>query len=226
MRKIKKAVAIVLIALTLVMLNFTTSCNRKYDEAEVVKEAEKLMKQAEMLNNVYFGSGISYVDSEENNGYYRQAKYEHLNSLGFKTIDELKALTDSTFTVNYRESIYSTMLSSLSDGTHLVQAARYYQAYDEETGAPTHIMVYSLYKPLMTDTSVYHYDTLRVTGVKKETVFVSIDVTVTNSNGESQRTEVVIHLIEEDNGWRIDNPTYVNYNPYLDKYNELNNKIK
>ena len=47
-----------------------------------------------------------------------------------------------------------------------------------------------------------------------------------NSDGESQRTEIKIALIEEEKGWRIDNPVYTNYNEYLDKYEELekNNK--
>ena len=70
----RKITAILLLAVTLTTLAFTTSCNRKYDEQEVVSEAKKLLKQAEMLNIVYFGAGISYVDSDENNGYYRQAK--------------------------------------------------------------------------------------------------------------------------------------------------------
>ena len=53
---------------------------------------------------------------------------------------------------------------------------------------------------------------MRVSDVKKEKVFVTVDATVTGSGGESQHTEIIITLIEEDNGWRIDNPTYANYN--------------
>ena len=223
----RKITAVLLLAVTLTTLAFTTSCNRKYDEQEVVSEAKKLLKQAEMLNIVYFGTGISYIESDEDNGYYRQAKYEHLESLGFFTIDELKAITADTFTKEYAESIYSTLLGAVSDGTHLVQAARYYQAYDEETNTPTHIMVYSKYQTLMKDSMVYNYDTITVSGVEKEIVLVSVEVVVTNSEGESQTTEIIVQMIEEDNGWRINNPTYVNYNPYLDKYNELkDNKIK
>jgi hypothetical protein len=80
-------------------------------------------------------------------------------------------------------------------------------------------MVYSEAIVLLDDTVVYNYDTMRVTGSKRESVFVSIDVTVTSPEGEVQTNTLSIGLIEEKDGWRINTPTYSSYNKYKDKEN-------
>ena len=225
MKNVKdKIISLLLIAVTIVSLFTLSSCNRKYDEEEIIEVSKILLKDAEMLNIVYYGSGIEYFDDEDEKGYYRKANVNHLEELGFSTIDELKKLTDKTFSVGYSSELYSTILSSLATDISIVSPARYYQAYDEETGAPTHIMVYSNFTPMLKDSIVYDYDSLRVEGSKKEKVYVKIDATVTKADGKSQSTTVTVALVEEDDGWRIDNPTYANYNEYKDRYDELNNK--
>ena len=225
MKNVKdRIISLLLITVTIVSLFTLSSCNRKYDEEEMIEVSKILLKDAEMLNIVYYGSGIEYFDDEDEKGYYRKANVNHLEELGFSTIDELKKLTDKTFSVGYSSELYSTILSSLATDISIVSPARYYQAYDEETGAPTHIMVYSNFTPMLKDSIVYDYDSLRVEGSKKEKVYVKIDATVTKADGKSQNTTVTVALVEEDNGWRIDNPTYANYNEYKDRYDELNNK--
>ena len=131
-----------LLLAVLMILSTLTSCNRRYDEAEVTEAAKKLLKTAEMLNEVYYGSGIKYFDSEEKIGlYYCKADTMHLESLGFTTINELKKITEETFSVRYASTIYSTVLTSLKDEKGvIVSPARYHQATDEETGAVTYIL--------------------------------------------------------------------------------------
>ena len=77
---------------------------------------------------------------------------------------------------------------------------------------------------MMKDNIEYDLDTVKVDGSKKERVYVKLNATVTNSEGQSQITELTVTLIEEDDGWKIDGPTYANYNPYKDVYEELKNK--
>ena len=225
MKNVKnKLISLLLIAVTLVSLFTLSSCNRRFDKAEVIEATKTLLKDAEMLNIVYYGSGIEYFDDDEVKGYYHKANPNHLENLGFSTIDELKRLTEKTFSDGYSSMLYSTILSSLMDDISVVSPARYYQAFDEKTGAPTHIMVYSNFTPMFKDSIVYDYDSLKAKGSKKEKVYVEVDATVTNAEGKSQRTTVTVTLVEEDDGWRIDNPTYANYNEYKDRYDELNNK--
>jgi hypothetical protein len=225
MRNVRnKIISLLLISVTLVSLFTLSSCNRRYDETEVVEVTKKLLKEAEMLNFVYYGSGIRYFDDEDEKGYYRKADPNHLEELGFSTIDELKAMTEKTFSIGYSDTLYKTILSPLTTDTSVVTPTRYYQAYDEETGAPTHIMVYSSFTLMLKDSIEYDYDSVRADRSKKEKVYVKVDATVTNSDGKSQRTTITVTLVEEDDGWRIDNPTYANYNELKDRYDELNNK--
>jgi len=208
----KKFLSVILLLATVSSLLFSVSCNRKYDEDEVLSATKELLAKAEKLNYIYYGEGIKYYDSNDQNGYYRKANIAHLEELGFSNIDELKAITEETFSVEYSNLIYSTILSAVRDDFTVVSAARYYQEYDEVTKLPTDIMVNSAFSPMMRDRVEYNYDSMYVSGVKKEKVFVTVKATVTNTKGDSQITDIVITLIEEENGWRIDNPTYANYN--------------
>ena len=220
----KRAVSLVLSVLMLASTLLITACNRKYDEAEVLKVGESLMRRAEVLNFVYYGSGIEYFDKDDSTSRYRSANPEHLKTLGFSTLEELMKMTEEVFSVGYTNTVYSTVLSTLRDDTTVVSYARYYQAYDEQTNEPTEIMVFSNYPYAMKGHIEYDYATLRVEGSKKEKVKLLIDATVFNEAGQSQKTTVTISLVEEENGWRISNPTYANYNEYKDRYDELKDK--
>ena len=222
----RKLISLTLAVLMLFSLLSLTACNRRYDEEEVLAAAKDLLKRAEMLNEVYYGSGIKYFDSEDKVGlYYCKADKMHLGELGFSTIEELKKITEQTFSARYSATVYSTVLTSLkNENGVIVTPARYHQQTDENTGAPTDILVHSNYPALFKSTLEYDYDSMRVEGSKKEKVNLLVDATVTNSDGLSQKAVVTVTLVEEENGWRIDNPTYVNYNDALDKYNELKDK--
>lgn len=218
-RALKPIVCLLLTALVMLSL---ASCNRRYDEDEVIASAEALLRKAEVLNEIYYGHGIQYITSGYVDGYYYEADPIHLNSLGFETIEELKNKTLEVFTYGYAEEIFETKLSMIEDETGVQEMTRYYQRYDgPNLLAPICIMVYSKAPVTFVDEVIYDYTSLRVTGSKKQTVLVKVDATVTNSEGKSQTVTVNLNLIEEDDGWRIDNPCYANYNDSMDKYNEL-----
>jgi hypothetical protein len=220
----RKLVSLLLTVIILTSLFSFSSCNRNYDEEEVVAATKELLKNAEILNEVYYGSGIRYYDVEiEDAGYYKRADSEHLSELGFSNIEELKALTEKTFSYNYSQNIYSTILYGFKEEGMVVSAARYYQYTEQETNE-SYIMVYTRFEPLLKDSISYDYDSVRADKSKKEYVYVSVDATVTNSSGESQKVTISITLFEEESGWRICNPTYANYNASNDRYNELQNK--
>ena len=225
MKNVKnKIVSLLLVVVALTSLFSFTSCNRNYNKDEVIAAAKTLLKDAEILNEVYYGNGIRYYDIEiENAGYYKRADDEHLKELGFTTVNELKALTEKTFSYSYSQNVFSTILIGLKEDGKVVSAARYYQYTNEETGE-SYIMVYTKHDVLFKDTISYDYDSLRVEKSKKENVYVKVDATVTNSEGASQTVTLTIVLIEEAGGWRLCNPTYANYNALNDRYNELENQ--
>ena len=221
-----RIVSLALATLLLFSVLVLSFCNRRYNEEEVLAAGKELLKSSEMLNIVYFGSGIKYFDSEEKVGvYYCKADKIHLEELGFSTIEELKKITEETFSARYSATVYSTVLTSLkNENGVIVTPARYHQQTDENTGEPTEILVHSNYPALFKSELEYDYDSLRVDGSKKENVYLSVDATVTNEEGKSQATTITFSLIEEESGWRINSTTYANYNASKDRYDELKDK--
>ena len=219
----RRIISLILVIVSLVGVFSFSSCDRKYDEEEVINAVKELLPKAEILNTVYFGRGISYVTGRNQEGVYYQADDLHLRELGFTDIDGLKELTESTFTLSFSNQIYNTRLNSIIDDSGVREIARYYQKYTE-LGEEECIMVSSDYPVFLKDEITYDYTTIKALYSEKETVYLSIECDVRNSDGDVQRTEVKIALIEEDLGWRIDNHVYTNYNEYSDKYNELENK--
>ena len=208
----KKIIAIILILVTIFSV---TSCgDREYDEAIVLAEAKRLIPETVLLNDIFWGKGIDYIeDLNTASGYYYMADPLYLIINGFETIDELKEMTREVYSTSYCESIFSAVFDAANDPDEgFVGLVRYYQKYsDAEMKEPECIMVYSRAIVLLGDEVEYLYDTMKVTGSKKEKVYVSLSVKVTRGD-KSQIREISVGLIEEkDIGWRIDTPTYITY---------------
>lgn len=197
------------------MLFSLSSCgekNREYDEAEVLSAAENLIKKSERLNKIYWGEGIIYSpDNSLANGAYYSADPESTELLGVNTVDDIINLTKETFTADYAKIAIDTKLSSVSDEDGIQIYARYYQKYSALDNSPECIMVYKNAEIFLKDKCEYDYSTLCIDGVKGQSIFVKIAVKVTNPDGESMTTHAVVELIEEENGFRINTPTYKRY---------------
>lgn len=202
--------------LLVLVLSFSLfSCkekNRTYDEGEVKAAAADLIERSKVLNLVYWGTGIEYVENDNtSNGYYYEANILHLEKLGFKTIEELRTMTLGVFSAEYSEIIFASSLSSVSDEDGIHSLARYYQKYlDKEMKEPDTIMVYSRAKVLLTDEVVYLYETLEVEGSVGEVVYVNLKVSVTRDE-KTQIRSIRVGLIEQENGWRLNDATYITY---------------
>ena len=77
---------------------------------------------------------------------------------------------------------------------------------------------------MIPDKVEYLYDTLTGTHSEGETVYVKIQANVTRDEEHSQIREMVIGLVEEETGWRIDTPTYLKYNDRQEEYEDLQDK--
>ncbi len=207
-------------------LFFCISCekDRDYDEKEVIAAAEKLIKSSEILNDIYYGYGIEYYKDESTaNGVYYQADFLSLEKFGVETVNDIKEMTKECFTKSLSEMMISTVLTSVSDEDGIQRYSRYYQKYNSLDNTEECIMVHKNAIIFLTDEVVYDYSSLRVSRVKKEEVFVKINVTVTNSEKETQSQELEISLLEESDGWRINSSTYTKY-VNKEYYEDLQNK--
>jgi hypothetical protein len=206
----KRAIALILVIVT--ALSVLTSCDRSYDEEEVVAAAKELLPTAAVLNSVYYGNGINASASGYQNGSYYEADFLHLNKLGFDTVAELEALTMQTFSVKYASSIIDYYLHPAPEGEPY-RTVRYYQAYDlDDPTVPVRIMVYSKHVPIFDDRLTYDLDTVKAVGSTKDIVNMTVEATVKDADGNEQRVTVRFGLYEEKVGWRISGTCFANYN--------------
>lgn len=209
--------SIVFILIFTLLFTFLVSCDRKYDESEVFTEAEKLLKEASVLNDIYYGQGIDYLSGGYVNGYYSEASPFHLESLGIATVSDLERRTEEVFSDRYCLNLYDITFGGVYDESgEIIYMSRYYQKYENDvpTGEPECIMVYTKYEPLFTSKVMYDYTTIKVVDVKRETLYLTVEVTVTSEDGNVQDNTLRFSLIEESDGWRLDSSTFVNYNPH------------
>ena len=188
--------------------------NRKYDEKEIVAEAQRLIKESEILNEIYWGRGIPYIEDESHsNGSYYPADEIYLSKLGITTLEDLKSKTRAVFSSDMCKSqIFGTILDSTSSGMQMVSYVRYYQKFiDENSEVPECIMVNKNYKCFLYDDVEYNYESIKVIGSRGNYVTVSIDCTATNDEGLSSKSTIEVDLIEESDGWKLATPTYSVY---------------
>ena len=209
----KRIISILLILI--ISIAALTSCgDKKYDEAEVKAAAKELIKSSVMLNEIYWGEGIPYTDDKNtSDGSFYMALDSYCYLKGFTNLDELKAITEKTFSKEFCKSqIYSSVLANVQDGTDTAFLTRYYQKYDvDDLKTPEYIMVNTNWEQLLYGDVEYDYESIKVIGSEKETVYVTLNATVTLDDLAPQTREIRVSLVEEDDGWRLDSPTYLTY---------------
>lgn len=209
---------VILLTLVVIIAVFSViSCgkveNREYDEAQVLLAAKALIEKSEILNELYYGKGIAYEDDINlATGIYYPADEISVKSFGIETVEDIKTLTRECFTVSLSNIMIGTKLQAVTDSSGNQSYVRYYQKYDTlDPKKPECIMVNKEIEVLLKDKVTYDYSTLSVKGAEGQTVKVTIAVTVENEKGDVQHKTLEIGLLEEENGWRIDTPTYARY---------------
>lgn len=221
MKKFRKIIALLLIVAALPLC--LTSCDRKYDENEVRAAAEKLILASAELNEVYYGSGIKYLEHSGNNvSLYCEADPLHLEELGFSTVSELKAKTKEVFSEAHAETMFKGSFSGTFSQSGASNMARYYQKFDDNKAnpKPVCIMVLSTYESMLKGDVKYELSTLKIIDSDGDYVNATLDATV-SYEGKTQVHKLEIRLIEEENGWRLASTTFAKYNEYQDIYDEL-----
>lgn len=207
-----KRVLLSLLILSLLFGGF--SCkekNRSYDEEEVLSAARDLLPKAQTLDRIYYGEGLRWNPDESgaNGSYYPADEYD-LAKYGFSTVDELKKFTRGVFSEGYSSLIFNTKLSSVADEDGIHEMARYYQK--TENGEPVSIMVYTRATVIFTSSLVLDMKSMAVEGSVGQKVYVTLPVYVTDESGEHTQTRTLrFPLFEEQDGWRIDGATFINY---------------
>ena len=221
MRRFFSLTVSVLLIISICTSMISCEKNRKYDTDEVIGAARILIEKSIPLNELLYGKGIAYTD--EGVGIYKRADKSSLDSFGISNLDQVKRMIKEIYSDSYSETIFnSDTFSSIKIDDVIKSYNRYYQEYDKD-GNPTYIMVNSKYEYFLKGSYEYH-ESMEIIGVKGEVITVRTLVTVTGENGKVKNINLDIRLIEQENGWRLESPTYAVYNEYTDLYDELNKK--
>ena len=185
-----------LLALTLLFSFSLTSCG------EVIAASRELLLKSIEVNKVFYGEGL-ILDEDTNfsNGSYYPAYELQFENLSFNDIEGLKKLTESVYTKDLSELIFSTKLSSVEDENYVISLARYYQRDDDFIRC---IMIYKDAEVLYTNEVDYIYDSIKVIGADGEYIKITVDTVLTDKDGSSETVNIELKLLEEENGFRLD----------------------
>jgi len=187
--------------------------NREYD-AEVVKEAAlKLLPESKLLNELYYGYGIAYLDDKsEAEGRYYKSDFLSCQYYGVDTVEDIKVKTRKCYSTQYADIMINTKLSSVTDDEGApLSYVRYYQKKNVLDGSDECIMVDKEAIVLLKDKLEYDLSSVFVSHSEGEEVIVTVNVKVTNNDNKTQNKTVSFSMIEEDGEWKINSPTYVTY---------------
>ncbi|MBR6676083.1 MAG: hypothetical protein IKL24_01990 [Clostridia bacterium] len=208
MKRIVKITSL-LLALVIAAL-MGVSCGVDYTDDEIKKVARELIEASFGINDIYFGKGlpISEEDSEEAKKFAEENGLE-LDNIQFLPVTEespytsiamIKEATAKVYSRAYCESLYKTAFEgfSLQDGAQAV-----YAKYMEDGNGTLTVRIDLAEKELPART--YDYSTIKVKSKKEKSVKVEI---VSYLDGKKEEKPAVFTLVKEENGWRLDTPTY------------------
>lgn len=186
------------------------SCGYDYTEEEVVKAAKKLIKGSYEINVIYFGKGLPISEEESE----AAKKFAEENGLSLEnvqflpvtedspyfTVEDIKKATNKVYSESYCEYLYKMAFEGYS--TEDGYAAVYAKYLEDESGTLTvRIDLADNELPART----YDLDSIKIESKKEAEVVISV---VSYLNGEKEDKSVSLTLVKEENGWRLDSPTY------------------
>ena len=200
-----KCLSIVLMVLLLCSLVFFGGCQQSNPPAlqDVYDVAVDLIEQSYAVNDILFGYGLSvwkYGSSyaETMSVYGSTPQYETTTPYSIpSTTGRIRTMLSAVYSTSYVESLTATLF----DGYAYEEGAMVAQYKEDSKG----LHQYRFYDPLVTWQRIYDYSTMRVIGGDEKTAMIEID-----SHLEHDQTVLTVQLVLvlEDNGWRLDTPTY------------------
>ena len=208
MKRFLKIVALAVAVIT--ACTAVAACGADYSDDEIIKAAKSLMEKSYDLNDIYFGVGlpISESDSEEAKKFAAENGFDLENiqflpvteESPYKSVKAIKKATEKVYSAQYCEYLFKMAFEGFSteDGS----AAVYAKYMEDESGTLT-ARIDLANNPLPERT--YDYDSIKVKSKKKEKAVITVDSYL---DGEKEKSPVSLTLVKEENGWRLDTPTY------------------
>ena len=192
--------------LFVLLINICACSEQKYDREEIVKEVEPLLKESQILNDIYFGEGIPLKVNGYTVGVYCEADMSMLSQYGLTDLESIRTKTAEVFSVSMCAWLEEIAFNSFKTGI-TVEGARYYEDPEKEG----RIMVRTTADVYVDGTVTYDLSSLKIVSQRKNIVSTEISATVTTPSGKQRSDTIKLDLIKEQDGWRLHSPTYFVY---------------
>ncbi len=204
----KNLLRVASVALVLIFTLGLAGCTKKLSRDEAIAKVSELVDASYELNEIVFGKGLEYIETEEskNTRYALVKENDKYNS-----INDIRVALDKVFSEEYSKTMKTTAFvgqSGVVSGTEVPE--RY---IENEQG----FLV--LKNDIVLDGSVsvggekqeISYYGIKVNRYDSSTIEIKkisrrfIEAYITSVDGSET---ILVTLILEENGWRIDSPTY------------------
>lgn len=188
-----------------VLLLSLASCGGSgMSEDEIRDVYADLIEQSYILNDVYYGDGLPFVNDEETMASLAGAssRFSYMpvdETAPFTSEAEIREATAAVFTKSMCDHLYVLAFEGMStDSDETVVYARYIEQNEILT---VRIDLADEALPLG---RVYNFDSMDIISQNKNRIVASF---ATEVDGETS-VNVKITLTKTENGWRLDSPTY------------------
>lgn len=174
------------------------SCASAPTEDEAIEIIENLLPRTYLLNEIYFGAGMDYID-DGSEGRYMPVS----DDSPYLTEEELRTATEAVFSSDYCEAIFDIYLTGYSDDdTGSIIYARYYE-YGDRLYIDTEAEV------LVSFERTYDLESVEITSISSRFI---VFTTQSYLDGTADEViEITITSEKSDDGetiWRINSATY------------------
>jgi len=210
MKKHFKLSLIMVVALILIQTVMFSSCNAnntKMTNEEAIDILKELVPASQELNKIYWGEkpelqdkNAEIVGSVTGGQYYRVSE-----EFPYQTVEELKEASEKVFSKDYLENIYVAAF----DGYEYSDDENTYTIYarykNDDDGKLCYNLANTTFYSLNTEIDI---DSAKVVSGDSNKIKIAVDITTKNSSGENNKNSMNITIVKQEEGWRLDSPTY------------------
>ena len=204
----KNIIKIIAVALLCIFTFGLTGCTKKLSRDEATAKVSELVEASYEINEIVFGNGLEYIETEES----KNTRYALvLENDKYNSISDISNAIDRIFSEDYGKVLKTTAFDGQGgavDGTKVPE--RYIENEQGFLVLKNDIVLDGMVS-VEGEKQKISYFGFKVNKYDTETIEIKkisrrfIEAYITSENGEET---ILVTLILEENGWRIDSPTY------------------
>ncbi len=192
-----KVISAALCAVLIVISVSAASCAAAPTEEEALEIIGELLPKTYLLNDIYFGVGMSYTDDGSSSRYMPVT-----DDSPYLTEAELREATEAVFSSDYAESIFDIYLSGYSDeDTGSVIYARYIENEDR-------LWIDTYAEGLVTSTRTYDLESVEITSLTSRFIVFTAQSYLDGAADEVIEITITSETTDDGSVWRINSATY------------------